>query len=120
MSAAADTPDPRYARGIALFNAADYFDAHEVWEELWLDCPAFDRRFYQSLIQAAVALYHWGNGNLTGATRLFHSGKRYMTPYRPAYRGLDVDEFWAAMSARVFGPPPAPVPRILLTHEARS
>jgi len=48
-------------------------EGHEVWEELWLDCPAADRRFYQSLIQAAVALYHWGNGNLAGATRLFPS-----------------------------------------------
>jgi predicted metal-dependent hydrolase len=119
MSAAADTPDPRYLDGIERFNGGDYFDAHEVWEELWLDCPAFDRRFYQSLIQAAVALYHWGNGNLTGATRLFQSGRRYMSPYRPTYRGLDVDDFWARVHARIFAPP-APPPRIVLSPEAGS
>ena len=40
----ADTPDPRYLRGVELFNRGDYFDAHEVWEELWLDSPSADRR----------------------------------------------------------------------------
>jgi predicted metal-dependent hydrolase len=91
--------DPRYLAGVALFNRGEYFDAHDVWEELWQDCPSADRRFYQSLIQAAVALYHWGNGNRTGAVRLFHSGRRYMDPYRPAHRGLDVDRFWREVEA---------------------
>ena len=120
MSPAADTPDPRYLHGVELFNRGEYFDTHEVWEELWLDCPAAERRFYQSLIQAAVALYHWSNGNLAGATRLFHSGKRYMAPYSPAHRGLDIDDFWSQVHDRIFGPPTAPAPRICLTPEARS
>src|SRR5207245_3609845 len=102
MSASPDTGfpmatgeyDPRYLSGIELFNRGEYFDAHEIWEELWHDCAAADRRFYQSLIQAAVALYHGGNGNTPGATRLSDSGKKYMDPYRPRYRGLDVDGFW--------------------------
>ena len=48
-----DTPDPRYLAGIDLFNRGEFFDAHDAWEELWTDCPSADRRFYQSLIQAA-------------------------------------------------------------------
>ncbi len=91
--------DDRYLAGVVLFNAGEYFDAHEVWEDLWLDCPAADRRFYQSLIQAAVALYHWARGNRPGAARLFHSGRRYMGPYRPSHRGLEVDAFWRAVEA---------------------
>ncbi|HJZ57078.1 MAG TPA: DUF309 domain-containing protein [Gemmataceae bacterium] len=91
--------DPRYLAGVRLFNAGEYFEAHEVWEDLWRDCPAADRRFYQSLIQAAVALYHWENGNRPGTVRLFHSGRRYMEAYRPSYRGLDVDRFWTQVAA---------------------
>lgn len=106
--------DPRYLAGIELFNRREYFDAHEVWEDLWRDCPAADRRFYQSLIQAAVALYHWGNGNPTGARRLFASGRRYMAPFAPLHRGLDVAGFWAAVEAALV-PPPAPAPRITLS-----
>ena len=115
----ADTPDSRYQHGVELFNCGEFFDAHEVWEELWLDCPAVERRFYQSLIQAAVALYHWGNGNLAGATRLFHSGQRYMAPYGPTHRGLNVNDFWSQVRDRIFGPSTAPAPRITLSPEAR-
>ena len=86
--------DPRYLAGIACFNRGEYFDAHEVWEELWMECPAAERRFIQSLIQAAVALYHWERGNAAGADRLFRSGRRYMEPYGPLYFGLDVAKFW--------------------------
>jgi len=95
--------DDRYLAGVSLFNAGEYFDAHEVWEDLWLDCPAADRRFYQSLIQAAVALYHWARGNRPGAARLFDSGRRYMEPYRPRHRGLEVDPFWRAVGAALGG-----------------
>ncbi len=89
--------DPRYLAGIELFNRREYFEAHEVWEELWHDTCGPERRFYQGLIQAAVAVYHAGNGNARGARRLFHSGRRYMTAFASHHLGLDVSEFWSAM-----------------------
>jgi uncharacterized protein len=89
--------DPRYLAGIDLFNRADYFEAHEVWEDLWHDTTGSNRRFYQGLIQAAVAVYHAGNGNARGARRLFESGRRYMSAYNSPHLGLDVRGFWAAL-----------------------
>jgi uncharacterized protein len=86
--------DPRYLAGIVLFNRHDFFAAHEVWEDLWRDCSAADRRFYQGLIQASVALYHGFNGNWRGARRLFHSGRAYMAAYPVPYRGLDIGRLW--------------------------
>ena len=103
--------EPRYLEGIDRFNREDYFAAHEVWEDLWLEAPAADRRFYQSLIQAAVALYHWGNGNPGGASRLFDRGRGKMTAYRPRHLGIDVDAFWHEVEAALAGGPP---PRIAL------
>jgi predicted metal-dependent hydrolase len=96
-----DTPDSRYPEGIAHFNRGEYFEAHEVWEDWWNECPAAERRFAQALIQAAVAVYHFNRGNRAGASRLFHSGRRYMQPYGPVYRGLNVDEFWRTMEAHL-------------------
>ena len=55
------------------------------------------RKFYQGLIQAAVGLCHFGNGNLRGAVSLYHSARNYMQPFRPLYLGLDVGGFWQAM-----------------------
>jgi predicted metal-dependent hydrolase len=102
--------DPRYLEGIAHFNRGDFFEAHEAWEELWHDTAGPDRRFYQGLIQAAVAVYHAGNGNDRGARRLFHSGRRYMSGYPSRHRGLDVPAFWAALEAALadFLPDPPP------------
>ena len=101
MPSISEIHDPRYLAGIELFNRAEYFEAHEVWEELWQDCPSADRRFYQALIQVAVAIYHFERGNLTGTQRLVRSGKRYMEPYRPTFLGLAIDPFWQNVEAYV-------------------
>ena len=89
--------DPRYLGGILFFNARDFFEAHEVWESLWMTCTGPERRFVQGLIQAAVALYHFGNGNLRGAVKLFHSAKEYMERFGSPYLGLDSAAFWKQM-----------------------
>jgi hypothetical protein len=58
-----------YFRGIKLFNSADYFEAHEVLEDVWRAAPQLEKRFFQGLIQVAVALHHHSQGQaLSGAT----------------------------------------------------
>jgi predicted metal-dependent hydrolase len=93
--------DPRYLAGIQHFNRREFFEAHEVWEDLWRECRPEDRRFYQGLIQAAVALHHWGNGNWRGTHRLFHSGRTYMSAYPVPYQGLDIGSFWREMEQAI-------------------
>lgn len=88
---------PLYLAGIEHFNVCDFFEAHEVWEELWSDDRSESRKFLQGLIQAAVALHHFGNGNIRGAKKLFLSSTAYLSPYRPRYWGLDVDKFLAEL-----------------------
>jgi predicted metal-dependent hydrolase len=82
--------DPRYLGGILFFNDRDFFEAHEVWEDLWLNTAGPERKFFQGLIQAAVALYHFGNSNLRGALKLYHSSRDYLKTFEPAYLGLDL------------------------------
>jgi predicted metal-dependent hydrolase len=89
--------DPRYLAGVLFFNAQEFFQAHDVWEDLWADTQGPDHRFYQGLIQAAVALYHFSNGNVRGAVKLFRSGHAYMQRYPSPHWGLDVTAFWEAM-----------------------
>src|SRR4051812_21568193 len=95
--------DPRYLAGILFFNARDFFEAHEAWESIWLECAGPERRFYQGLIQAAVALYHFGNGNFRGATKLYQTSRAYMEGYACPYLGLDQKAFWQQME-RCFAP----------------
>ena len=84
---------PLYLAGIKCFNECDFFESHEVWEELWTDYRGEARKFYQGLIQAAVALYHFGNGNIRGARKLYHSSSAYLGAYRPNHLGLDLEKF---------------------------
>jgi predicted metal-dependent hydrolase len=89
--------DPRYLAGIVLFNRGDFFEAHEVWESLWMETYSPERPFYQGLIQAAVGLCHFCNGNVRGAVKLYHSSRDYMRKFGSPYLGLDQDDFWGQM-----------------------
>src|SRR5258708_1315259 len=46
------TYDPLYLKGIELFNACEFFESHEAWEELWQQDFGPSRKFLQGLIQA--------------------------------------------------------------------
>lgn len=93
MSSAAVEYDPLYLKGIAYFNACEFFEAHEVWEELWKNYSGDLRLFYKGLIQAAVALHHFGNGNIRGARKVHLSSRGYLVQYGPVCEGLDVGAF---------------------------
>ncbi len=67
------TPDERRAtlqRARDLFNARDYWAAHEALETVWRsiisDGDAAGARVWQGLIQAAAALLHQQRGNSHG------------------------------------------------------
>ena len=92
---------PLYLRGIAEFNRRNFFQSHEVWEELWLSESGPARKFYKGLIQAAVALHHLSRGNAHGATRLLAGSTGYLEAYRSRYLGLDVDGFLASLDKYV-------------------
>lgn len=103
MDGASADYDARYLAGVVLFNRGDFFEAHEVWESLWMDTAAPEKKFYQGLIQAAVGLCHFANGNLRGAAKLYASGRAYMESFGSPYLGMDTAAFWGQME-RCFAP----------------
>lgn len=81
--------DPRFVRFVVLFNVdRDYFECHEVMEELWLEEGR--SRLYQGLLQAAVGLHHWRNGNAGGAVKLFGASLEKLSGYGELEMGLDL------------------------------
>ena len=89
--------DPRYLEGIEHFNKCDFFESHELWEEMWTDESGPSRKFLQGLIQAAVALHHFGNGNIRGAKKLYYGSRGYLEHFRPHHMGLDLERFLSEM-----------------------
>lgn len=117
--------DPRYLKAIDHFNRGEYFEAHEVWEDYWVETMDEKKGFLHGLVQAAVTLHHAGRGNAGGARSLYARMRNNLDNYRPSYMGLDVERFLARME-RVMEPvladPPAPIdpkliPTIALTEE---
>lgn len=83
----------QYLEGIRLFNDEDFFECHEVFEELWSESQGDDRKFLQGMIQAAVALFHFGNENFGGAKKLYLSSRQRLEPLGDVYLGIDLQRF---------------------------
>jgi predicted metal-dependent hydrolase len=56
----------KYLHGIALFNNAEFFDAHEALEDIWRAAPPENKKFLQGMVQIAVAFHHYSKGNRVG------------------------------------------------------
>jgi predicted metal-dependent hydrolase len=81
-------PLPRHA--ISLFNSGHFFEAHEVLEEIWRDAPEGEKKFWQGLIQIAVAFHHRSVGNIIGARSLLDRAIRNLSPYPDIYCGIQL------------------------------
>lgn len=87
--------EEKYLEGLRLFNEEEFFECHDVLEELWSEVLGDDKKFYQGLIQASVALFHFGNENLGGARKLYHASREKLEPYGDYHLGLDLKTFLA-------------------------
>ncbi|HEY5975493.1 MAG TPA: DUF309 domain-containing protein [Geobacteraceae bacterium] len=79
-----DQPPPgELLRAFGEFNRGDWFECHETLEDLWIGQEGECRDFYQGVLQIAVALHHWREGNFGGAVRLLESGAKYLRRVPP-------------------------------------
>ena len=76
--------------GIDLYNAGEYWHAHEAWEQVWLDAPSEERLFYQGLIQVTAAFVHVVRDEYPGAVSLLEAGIAKLAPYPPSHHGVDL------------------------------
>lgn len=85
-----------FAIGLAHFNSRRFFEAHEVWEEIWLAEAEPEKTFLQGLIQIAAAFHHSERGNASGAESLLASGIVKLSRFPADYHGLSIGELRAA------------------------
>ena len=76
-----------------LFDAGDYFECHEVLEELWRDEPTSLRLFYQGLLQVAVGCYHLTvRHNRRGALSKLQAGLEKLRQFPAVMHLVDVED----------------------------
>jgi hypothetical protein len=111
-----------YLEGIDHFNARRYYDAHEVWEEIWLRSSGDTKLFYQMLIQSAVGLHHYERGNARGGRGMYRAVTEKLSRLPGSYMSLDIEDF--SRQFKTFfaalvedddeSPPPADRPRPII------
>lgn len=82
-----------FEEGRSEFMASRYFEAHDIWEDLWQSLRGPDRRYLQGLIHLAVGAYHWENKNEVGARSQWQKAAQKLAPYPSGHWGIDVS-FW--------------------------
>ncbi len=94
--------DPRYQGFFTGFNAGQYYEAHDVLEDLWLERRDENYRFFKGLIQVAGAFVHLQKQylypshpkhgrRLRPAVRLFQLAAANLDGYAPRHLQLDVE-----------------------------
>jgi uncharacterized protein len=84
--------EPPFVKGIDHFNALEFWESHEAWEELWLAAESDLDQFLQGLIQVAAAYHHLKRGTFRGGVRLFDSGLARLSKFPAEMCGIDRGE----------------------------
>ncbi len=79
------------SKGIELFNDAEFFEAHDFFEEIWSDSPADEKFFFQALVHVSVASFHLISGKTSGAVSQYGKGIKKLKPYSPVFLNIDVE-----------------------------
>jgi predicted metal-dependent hydrolase len=89
----------QFLKGIEEFNNGSFFEAHDAWEELWVETRGEARLFYQGLIHAAAGFYHLENGNHRGACSQLTKALLKLKGYLPAYYDVDTARLVESLEA---------------------
>jgi predicted metal-dependent hydrolase len=95
---------PYYRAFFRCWNEQQYYEAHDLLEQLWLKTKSSDADYFKGLIQAAGAFVHLQkrfehplhvkhSRRLSPAVRLFRLADKHLSRFAPLHHGLDVAAF---------------------------
>lgn len=72
--------DNRYYQFFELYENEEYFEAHEILEDIWVDETNCNTKKHPAvvLIQFSVALLHWKRSNFKGASKVMRSSLNHL------------------------------------------
>lgn len=100
---------PEAVRGIQLFNEGKYWHAHEALEAAWKEERGPARHLYKGILQVGVMYLQIERNNYLGMAKMYERCKKWLRPWPPVCRGVDVDQLRAdaeaaIQAARALGP----------------
>ncbi len=94
-----DWQQSELAAGLHCYRSGRFFDAHEHWEDAWRARQGPEKRFLQALIQIAVAMHHFQQGNRRGAASLLARALRRLEEFPAACCGIDAEQLRTSLLA---------------------
>jgi predicted metal-dependent hydrolase len=85
-----DWTEGALAEGLRLYDAGEFFTAHEAWESVWLKSPEPEKTFLQGVIQVTAAFHHLRRNNSLGTVLLLQAALRRLDRYPPGFGGISV------------------------------
>lgn len=99
------------AEGLRLYDAGEFFAAHEAWESVWLRAQEPEKMFLQGLIQVTAAFHHLQRSNPHGTTLLLQAALGRLERYPARFGAISVDllcdDIRAWLQALEAGEPPS-------------
>jgi len=92
------TDDPRFLRGIALFNDGDYLEASDLFEELFFEGIRDEPDFIRIFLQFSVGIFHAQTGQWRPAVERIEEGLRLVAA-NVNDRGFDFVALSSSMAA---------------------
>jgi uncharacterized protein len=86
-----DWTEGALAEGLRLYDAGEFFAAHEAWESVWLLAQEPEKNFLQGLIQVTAAFHHLQRENRLGTARLLRAALGRLERYPACFGGISVD-----------------------------
>lgn len=90
---------PRAREGLRLFNAGEYFEAHEALEDAWNAEQGDAKNLYRGVLQTAVVYLHIRRGNYNGAVKVYERSKRWLKSLPEICKGIHVGRLRAEAEA---------------------
>jgi uncharacterized protein len=85
------------ARGVELFNARKFWEAHEAWEGIWQRHPEDARFFVQALIQLAAAYHQLVRGVYRGFVIHLLRARERLALFPEVFLGIDAGALMATV-----------------------
>ena len=83
---------PAAIKGMQLFNAGEYWLAHEELEAAWNEEGGAVRELYRAILQTAVIYLHITRANYKGAIKVYGRVQKWITPWPEVCRGIEIGQ----------------------------
>ncbi len=95
------TDDIRFARALDLFNSENWYEAHDLLEEIWHETTGDQRQALQAILQISVAQFHLENNNTNGALILYGEALNRLRKHNYDYIKLNLMDLYECIQYRL-------------------